>query len=79
VVAARIEVTEPPANSGQALLTVDYVDNFAKDKDSWQYLPGQRRVRKSPSVATTRRTPRPPASPTSTTSTCSMAKATATT
>jgi hypothetical protein len=47
---ARIEITEPPANSGQALLAVDYVDNFAKDKDSWQYLPGQRRVRKSPSV-----------------------------
>jgi hypothetical protein len=48
---ARIEVTEPPANAGQALLTVEYVDNFGKPKDSWQYLPGQRRVRKSPSVA----------------------------
>jgi hypothetical protein len=48
---ARIEVTEPPANAGQALLTVEYVDNFTKPKDSWQYLPGQRRVRKSPSVA----------------------------
>jgi hypothetical protein len=48
---ARIEVSEPPANAGQALLTVEYVDNFTKPKDSWQYLPGQRRVRKSPSVA----------------------------
>lgn len=48
---ARIEITEPPANAGQGLLTVDYVDNFGKPKDGWQYLPGQRRVRKSPSVA----------------------------
>jgi hypothetical protein len=48
---ARIDVTEPPANAGQGLLTVDYVDNFGKPKDGWQYLPGQRRVRKSPSIA----------------------------
>jgi len=48
---ARIDVTEPPANAGQALMTIDYVDNFGKPKDGWQYLPGQRRVRKSPSIA----------------------------
>ncbi|MGC3983491.1 MAG: DUF1329 domain-containing protein [Pseudorhodoferax sp.] len=48
---ARIDITEPPANAGQALMTIDYVDNFAKPKDGWQYLPGQRRVRKSPSIA----------------------------
>jgi hypothetical protein len=48
---ARIDVTEPPANSGQALMTIDYVDNYGKPKDGWQYLPGQRRVRKSPSIA----------------------------
>ena len=48
---ARIDITEPPANSGQALMTIDYVDNFGKPKDGWQYLPGQRRVRKSPSIA----------------------------
>lgn len=48
---ARIGITEPPANAGQALMTIDYVDNFAKPKDGWQYLPGQRRVRKSPSIA----------------------------
>lgn len=48
---ARIDITEPPANSGQALMTVDYVDNFGRPKDGWQYLPGQRRVRKSPSIA----------------------------
>lgn len=48
---ARIDITEPPANAGQALMTVDYVDNFGKPKDGWQYLPGQRRVRKSPSIA----------------------------
>ncbi|EJE50519.1 Protein of unknown function (DUF1329) [Acidovorax sp. CF316] len=48
---ARIDITEPPANAGQALMTIDYVDNFGKPKDGWQYLPGQRRVRKSPSIA----------------------------
>lgn len=48
---ARINITEPPANAGQALMTIDYVDNYAKPKDGWQYLPGQRRVRKSPSIA----------------------------
>jgi len=48
---ARISITEPPASSGQALLTIDYVDNYGKPKDGWQYIPGQRRVRKSPTVA----------------------------
>lgn len=48
---AKIGVTEPPANAGQSLMTIDYVDNFGKPKDGWQYVPGQRRVRKSPSVA----------------------------
>jgi hypothetical protein len=48
---ARIDVTEPPANAGQALMSIDFVDNFTKPKDGWQYLPGQRRVRKSPSIA----------------------------
>lgn len=48
---ARIDVTEPPANAGQALMTIDYVDNYTRPKDGWQYLPGQRRVRKSPSIA----------------------------
>lgn len=47
---ARLDVTEPPANAGQALMTIDYVDNFSKAKDGWQYVPGQRRVRKSPSL-----------------------------
>lgn len=48
---ARINITEPPANAGQALMTIDYVDNYGMPKDGWQYLPGQRRVRKSPTVA----------------------------
>ena len=47
---ARLDITEPPANSGQAMMTIDYVDNYAKPKDGWQYVPGQRRVRKSPSL-----------------------------
>lgn len=48
---ARIDVTEPPANAGQGLLSIEYVDAFGHPKDGWQYLPGQRRVRKSPSIA----------------------------
>jgi hypothetical protein len=47
---ARLDVTEPPANAGQALMTIDYVDNYSRPKDGWQYVPGQRRVRKSPSL-----------------------------
>ncbi|SDG71423.1 MULTISPECIES: DUF1329 domain-containing protein [unclassified Duganella] len=47
---ARLDVTEPPANAGQALMTIDYVDNYTRPKDGWQYVPGQRRVRKSPSL-----------------------------
>jgi hypothetical protein len=47
---ARLDITEPPANSGQAMMTIDYVDNYTKPKDGWQYVPGQRRVRKSPSL-----------------------------
>lgn len=47
---ARLDITEPPANAGQAMMTIDYVDNFTKPKDGWQYVPGQRRVRKSPSL-----------------------------
>jgi hypothetical protein len=47
---ARLDITEPPANSGQAMMTIDYVDNYSKPKDGWQYVPGQRRVRKSPSL-----------------------------
>ena len=48
---ARLDISEPPANAGQALMTIDYVDNYTKPKDGWQYLPGQRRVRKSPTIA----------------------------
>ena len=47
---ARLDVTEPPANAGQAMMTIDYVDNYTRPKDGWQYVPGQRRVRKSPSL-----------------------------
>jgi len=25
-------------------MTIDYVDNYTKPKDGWQYVPGQRRV-----------------------------------
>jgi len=46
----RLDITEPPANAGQAMMTIDYVDNYTKPKDGWQYVPGQRRVRKSPSL-----------------------------
>ena len=47
----RIDYLEPAAISGQSLLSIEYVDSFAKQKDGWQYLPGQRRVRKSPSIS----------------------------
>lgn len=47
----RIDYLEPASISGQSLLSIEYVDSFSKSKDGWQYLPGQRRVRKSPSIS----------------------------
>ena len=48
---ARLDTKEPPAQAGQSLLAIEYVDELKRPKDAWQLLPGQRRVRKAPSLA----------------------------
>jgi hypothetical protein len=46
----KFAVTEPGSKAGEAILAHDYV-NASKPRGLWQYLVGQRRVRKAPSVA----------------------------
>ena len=43
----RVSTTEPAFKSGESLLVVDSLD---KPRQAWQYFPGQRRVRKAPTV-----------------------------
>lgn len=48
---ARLDTKEPPSQAGQSLLAIEYLDSLKRPKDAWQLLPGQRRVRKAPSLA----------------------------
>lgn len=43
-------VTEPPSRSGEAYLVRQPLDMVRRNTQSWQYLPGQRRVRKAPNI-----------------------------
>ena len=43
----RVAQTDPPYKSGEQVLAVDSVD---KPRQAWQYLSGQRRVRKGPTI-----------------------------
>jgi len=42
--------TAPSFKAGESLLIIDNTDFYNKPRMAWQYLPGQRRVRKSPTV-----------------------------
>lgn len=44
-------VYEPTRRKGEYTLVVDPVNAFEQVRASWQYLPGQRRVRRAPTVA----------------------------
>ncbi|MBX3607143.1 MAG: DUF1329 domain-containing protein [Piscinibacter sp.] len=46
----KFAVTEPGSKAGEAILAHDNI-NASKPRGLWQYLVGQRRVRKAPSVA----------------------------
>jgi len=46
----KFAVTEPGSKAGEAILAHDAI-NASKPRGLWQYLVGQRRVRKAPSVA----------------------------
>jgi len=43
--------TAPPFKAGEALLIRDPLDQIGKGRRAWQYLAGQRRVRRAPTVA----------------------------
>ncbi|MCV4264319.1 DUF1329 domain-containing protein [Pseudomonas capsici] len=45
----RFLTNEPPFKAGESLVTHDSI-NAANPRDAWQYLVGQRRVRKAPTV-----------------------------
>ncbi len=44
-------ITAPPHKVGEALLTKDRDDMYGTGRQAWQYLTGQRRVRRAPSIA----------------------------
>ncbi len=41
----------PPFKNGESVLTWDPVDQYGVGRSAWQYLTGQRRVRRAPSIA----------------------------
>lgn len=47
----RLAQTAPAYKAGEAVLAYDNIDPINKGRQAWQYLTGQRRVRKAPSIA----------------------------
>jgi hypothetical protein len=47
----KTRITEPPFKVGESLLTHDPVDQFEEGRKAWQYIVGQRRVRRAPTVS----------------------------
>ncbi|UVL42787.1 DUF1329 domain-containing protein [Pseudomonas sp. B21-040] len=47
----KSRVLEPARLSGEAVLVHEPVDQVAEPRSAWQYLPGQRRVRRAPMIA----------------------------
>lgn len=43
--------TAPPFKAGEQILMRDPIDQVGKGRQAWQYLPGQRRVRKAPAIS----------------------------
>lgn len=43
--------TAPPFKAGEQILMRDPLDQMGKGRQAWQYLPGQRRVRKAPAIS----------------------------
>lgn len=46
-----IEYFEPARRKGEIILSLDRLDFRTADRAAWQYMPGQRRVRRAPSIA----------------------------
>jgi hypothetical protein len=47
----RTSTTAPPFRAGEKVLTIDAVDQVEDGRKSWQYLVGQRRIRRAPTIA----------------------------
>ena len=47
----RLSQTAPAYKAGEAIVARDPLDQVGKGRQAWQYLTGQRRVRKAPSIA----------------------------
>ena len=43
--------TDPPFKAGESILLRDPIDQVGKGRQAWQYLTGQRRVRRAPTIA----------------------------
>ncbi|UCV17887.1 DUF1329 domain-containing protein [Ferribacterium limneticum] len=43
--------TDPPFKAGESILLRDPIDQIGKGRQAWQYLTGQRRVRRAPTIA----------------------------
>ncbi len=51
IVKLLIEYNSPERRKGELLLALDYLDSYRNKRKAWQYLPGQRRVRRAPTIA----------------------------
>jgi len=43
--------TNPPFKAGESILVIDPLDQIGEGRKAWQYLAGQRRVRRAPTIA----------------------------
>lgn len=46
----RTEQTDPPFKAGESVLVRDSLDQAGRGRQAWQYLVGQRRVRRAPTI-----------------------------
>jgi hypothetical protein len=47
----KMRYTGPPRHNGEGIMGKDALNPFQKDRQAWQYLPGQRRVKLAPTLA----------------------------
>jgi hypothetical protein len=47
----RVEFAGPPTRAGEAIVTQEPVDAYNQPRRAWQYLVGQRRVRRAPAIS----------------------------
>ena len=75
----RLTTTAPPANAGEDLVVHEPIDQLGKGRQAWQYLVGQRRVRRVPTLTYDSLSPFTSGSRSTTRPTCSTGRSIATT